>query len=194
MDLDELSTDGSVTDVSPRDFKVTLLYVLEDSCTPVGSLVFSSDEDLPLSAGREDRRKVRKRDTRPLSPPGLIDDPAPEPTPRKGPVETKTVSLMDEPPEGELPVWSHTEIMPLIIIENSSVVEKPKTTDGLLRVAGLTGIQHATGRGRFAAGGDYAAPAVKLCQFQRPVLRSTDCVCSMPRDAGSRYSDDSANI
>ena len=57
MDLDELSTDGSVTDVSPQDFKVTLLYDSEDSCTPV----FSSDEDLPLSPGQEDRRKVRKR-------------------------------------------------------------------------------------------------------------------------------------
>ena len=56
MDLDELSTDGSVTEVSPRDFKVTLLYDSEDSCTPVGSIVFSSDEDLPLSAGQEDAK------------------------------------------------------------------------------------------------------------------------------------------
>ena len=47
-----------------------------------------------------------------------------EPTPREGPVETKTVSLMDEPPEAEFLVWSDTEIMPLIIIENSSVGEK----------------------------------------------------------------------
>ena len=36
MDLDEISTDGSVTDASPHDFKVTLLYESEDSCTPVG--------------------------------------------------------------------------------------------------------------------------------------------------------------
>ena len=28
---------------------MTLLYDSEDSCTPVGSIVFSSDEDLPLS-------------------------------------------------------------------------------------------------------------------------------------------------
>ena len=134
MDLDELSTDGSVTDASPQDFKVTLLYDSEDSCTPVGSIVFSSDEDLPLSPGQEDRRKVRKRDTRPLSQPGLIDGPATEPTPMERPVETKTDSLMDKPPEAELPAWSDTEIMPLIIIENSSVVEKPKTTDGLLPI------------------------------------------------------------
>ena len=134
MDLDELFTDGSVTDASPQDFKVTLLYDSEDSCTPVGSIVFSSDEDLPLSPGQEDRRKVRKRDTRPLSQPGLIDGPATEPTPMERPVETKTDSLMDKPPEAELPAWSDTEIMPLIIIENSLVVEKPKTTDGLLLI------------------------------------------------------------
>ena len=132
MDLDELSSDGSVTGASPHDFKVTLLYDSDDSCTPVGSIVFSSDEDLPLSPGQEDRHKVRKRNTRPLSQPGLIDDPETEPVER--PVETKTDSLMDKPPEAELPMGSDTEIMPLIIIENSSVVEKPKTTDGLLPI------------------------------------------------------------
>ena len=134
MDLDELSSDGSVTGASPQDFKVTLMYDSEDSCTPVGSIVFSSDEDLPLSPGQEDRRKVRKRTTRPLSQPGLIDGPATEPTPVERPVETKTDPMMDKPPEAELPVGSDTEIMPLIIIENSLVVEKPKTTDGLLPI------------------------------------------------------------
>ena len=114
---------------------MTLLYDSEDSCTPVGSIVFSSDEDLLLSPGQEDRRKVRKRDTRLLSQPGLIEGPATEPTPRERPVETKTDSLMDKPPEAELPAWSDTEIMPLVIIENSLVVEKPKTTDGLLPIA-----------------------------------------------------------
>ena len=134
MDLDELSSDGSVTGASPQDFKVTLIYDSEDSCTPVGSIVFSSNEDLQMSPCQEDRRKVRKRNTRPLSQPGLIDDPATEPTPVERPVETKTDSLMDKPPQAELPVGSDTEIMPLIIIENSSVVEKPKTTDGLLSI------------------------------------------------------------
>ena len=47
----------------------------------------------------------------------------------------KTDSLMDKPPAAELPEWSDTEVMPLIIIENSSVVEKPKTTDGLLPIS-----------------------------------------------------------
>ena len=45
--------------------------------------------------------------------------PGDEPTPRERPVETKTDSLMDKPPEAELPAWSVTEIMPLIIIEDS---------------------------------------------------------------------------
>ena len=134
MDLDEIYTDGSVTDASPLDFKVTLLYYSEDSCTPVGSIVFPSDEDLPISPGQEDRRKVRKHDTQPLSQPGLIDGPATERTPGERPVETKTDSPMDKPPEAELQAWSDTEIMPLIIIDKSSVVEKPTTTDGLLPI------------------------------------------------------------
>ena len=54
MDLDEISTDCSVGDASPQDLKVTLLYDSEDSDTPVGSIVFSSDEDVPLSPGQED--------------------------------------------------------------------------------------------------------------------------------------------
>ena len=41
---------------------------------------------------------------------------------------------MDKPLEAELPVGSDTEIMPLIIIEDSLVVEKPKTTDRLLPI------------------------------------------------------------
>ena len=50
------------------------------------------------------------------------------------PVETKTDFLIDKPPAAELSDWSDTEVMPLIIIENSSVVEQPKTTDGLLPI------------------------------------------------------------
>ena len=76
MDLDDISSDSSVGEVSPHDFKVTLLYDSEDSDTPVGSIVFSSDEDVPLSSGQEDRRKVRKRDPRPMSQPRPVDGPA----------------------------------------------------------------------------------------------------------------------
>ena len=87
----------------------------------MGSIVFSSEEDVPLSSCQEDRRKVRKRDPRPVSQPEPTDGPAsepkPEPTPRERPVEIKTDSLIDIPPAAELPEWSDTEVMPLIIIK-----------------------------------------------------------------------------
>ena len=204
MDLDDISSDSSVGEVSPHDFKVTLLYDSEDSHTPVGSIVFSSDEDVPLSSGQEDRRKVRKRNPRPMSQPiptnapayeptprerpvdgpayeltprerpvdGLKSEPTPrkrpvdgqkseptprerpvdgpkseltpresqvdgpksEPTPRERPVDKKMDALIYIPPAADLPGWSDGEVMPLIIIENSSVVEKPRTTNGLLPV------------------------------------------------------------
>ena len=102
MDLDEICTDSSVGDASPHDFKVTLLYDLEDPDTPVGSIVFSSDEDVLLSPGQEDRRKVRKRDPRPVYQPGPTDGRASEPTPMERPVETKTDSLIDKPPAAGL--------------------------------------------------------------------------------------------
>ena len=63
-----------------------------------------------------------------------MDGPATKPTSVERPVKTKTDSMMDKPPEADLPVESDTEIMPLIIIEDSSVVEKPKTTDGPLPI------------------------------------------------------------
>ena len=66
MDLDDISSDSLVSDASPHDFKLTLLYDSEDSDTPVGSIVFSSEEDVPFSFGQEDQRKVRKRDPRPM--------------------------------------------------------------------------------------------------------------------------------
>ena len=53
----------------------------------VGSIVFSSDEDVPLSSGQEDRRKVRKRDPRPMSQPRPTNGPAYEPTTRERPVD-----------------------------------------------------------------------------------------------------------
>ena len=72
------------------------------------------------------RRRIRsKRDPRSVSQPGptdgLASEPTPEPTPTERPVEMKTDSLIDKPPAAELPEWSDTEVMPLIIIENSSV-------------------------------------------------------------------------
>ena len=65
-----------------------------------------------------------------------VDDPKSEPTPKKRPVDPKNVPLIClPPPPGDLPEWSDSEVMPLIIIENGSAVEKPRTTDGLLPVS-----------------------------------------------------------
>ena len=85
MILDDISSCSSVGDTSPHDFKVTLLYDSGDSITPVGSIVFSSDEDVPLSSGQEDRRKVRKRDPRPMNQPGPTEVPEYELLPRERP-------------------------------------------------------------------------------------------------------------
>ena len=205
MDLDDISSDSLGSEASPHDFRVTLFYDSEDSDTPVGSIVFSSDEDAPLNFGQKDRRKVRKRDPRPMNQPRPtdvpayeptprerpvdvpgyeptprerpvdvpayvptprerpvdvpayeptpregpadgsayeptlrgrpVDDPMSEPTPKKRPVDPKNVPLIYlPPPPADLPEWSDSEVMPLIIIENSSAVEKPRTTDGLLPV------------------------------------------------------------
>ena len=100
MILDDISSCSSVGDTSPHDFKVTLLYDLEDSITPVGSIVFSSDEDVPLSSGQEDRRKVRKRDPRPMNQPGPTEVPEYEPLPRERPGDVPVY----EPTPQERPV------------------------------------------------------------------------------------------
>ena len=66
------------------------------------------------------------------------DGPKSEPKPKERPVDPKTVPLMYKPPPpADLPEWSDSEVMPLIIIENSSVVEKPRTTDGLLLIGDI---------------------------------------------------------
>ena len=128
VDLDELSSDDSVVDVSPQDFKVTLLYESDDSCTPVGSIVFSSDEEPPLSPGQDDRRKVRKRNIRPSSRSELMDRPANEPARIEKSVDMNNDSLMDKPPVDELPEWSDSELMPLITLKDSPVVYKINMT------------------------------------------------------------------
>ena len=75
MILDDISSCSSVSDTSPHDFKVTRLYDSEDSITPVGSILFLSDEDVPLSSGQEDQRKVRKRYPRPMDSAGTDRSP-----------------------------------------------------------------------------------------------------------------------
>ena len=54
MNLDDISSDSLGSEASPHDFKVTLLYDSGDSDTPVGSIVFSLDEDALLNFGQED--------------------------------------------------------------------------------------------------------------------------------------------
>ena len=64
-----------------------------------------------------------------------VDDPKAEPTPKQKLVDPKNVPLIClPPPPADLPDWSESAVMPLIVIENSSAVEKPRTTDGLLPV------------------------------------------------------------
>ena len=57
------------------------------SITPVGSIVFSSDEDVPLSSGQEDRRKVRRREPCRNDQPGLTEVPEYVPEPKERPVD-----------------------------------------------------------------------------------------------------------
>ena len=87
FELDDISSASSVGDTSTNDFKLTLSYDTEDLITPVGSIVFSSEEDVPLSSGQEDRSKVRKRDPRPRGQPRPTDVPEYVPTPRERPVD-----------------------------------------------------------------------------------------------------------
>ena len=85
--LDDISSASSVGDTSTNDYKLTLSYDTEDSITPVGSIVFSSEEDVPLSSGQEDRRKVRKQDPRQKDQPGPTEVPKYVPKPRERPVD-----------------------------------------------------------------------------------------------------------
>ena len=89
---------------------------------PVDDVVYdSAPRDRPV-----DDQKLRGR-------PG--DDQTYEPKPKGRPVDLNTVPLWCEPPPpADLPEWSESEVMPLIIIDNSSVVNKPNTTDGLLPI------------------------------------------------------------
>ena len=123
VDLNALSSDDSEVDVTPQDFKVTLLCNSDDSCNPVGSIMFSSEEDPPLSPGQDDRQKVRKRNIRPSCRSELMDRPANEPARVEKSVDMKKDSLMDKPPVDELPEWSDSELMPLISLKDSPVAD-----------------------------------------------------------------------
>ena len=165
------------------------------------------------------------------------------PRPKETPVDPKTVPLLYKPPPpSDLPEWSDSEVMPLIIIENNSGVANPRTPDGLLPVGSdilspqspeLTSLedqgvlsaplspnrvrkghsQDMPAEGsifdvspdvpgfnmRPAGGGvqpiETTQPlAVEQRRFQQPVLRSTNCVCSVPKYLGDGYNDDFAHL
>ena len=77
-------------------------------------------------------RPVDDQKSGPMTSGGPADGPKTEPRPKERPVDPKTVPLMYKPPPpSDLPEWSDSEVMPLIIIENNSGVANPRTTDGL---------------------------------------------------------------
>ena len=122
VDLDGLSSDDSGAYAPPQDLKVTLLYDSDDLCTPVGSIVFSSDEDLPLCPGQDDRHKVCKRNSRPSSRSELLDRPANEPARIEKSVDMNNDSMTYKPPVDD------SKLMPLITLKNSPVVDKTNMT------------------------------------------------------------------
>ena len=123
VDLDVLSSDDSEVDITPQDYRVTLLCNSDDSRTPVGSVQFSSEEDHSLSSGQDDRRKVRKRNNRPLCRSDSMDRPADEPAKVETSVDMENDSLMNKQLVDELPEWSDSELMPLIYLKDTSVVD-----------------------------------------------------------------------
>ena len=70
-----------------NDYKLTLPTESTHSITPVGSIVFSSDDDVPLSSGQEDRCKVRRREVGENDRPGPNEVPEYVPKPREEPVD-----------------------------------------------------------------------------------------------------------
>ena len=107
--LDDLSSVSSIGNTSTNDFNMDTAR----SITPVGSIVFSSEEDAPLISGQEDRRKVQRRELSRIDQPGPTDVPEYVPEPRKRPVDVPkytptprdrpvTVSTMGEKPVSAL--------------------------------------------------------------------------------------------
>ena len=80
-------------------------------------------------------RPVDDQESGPMTSGGPADGPKSGPRAKETPVDPKTVPLLYKPPPpSDLPEWSDSEVMPLIIIENSSGVANPRTPDGLIPV------------------------------------------------------------
>ena len=122
--LDDISSASSIGETTTNDYRLTLPTKSTHSITPVGSIVFSSGDDVPLCSGQEDRRKVQRRDVDEDGLPGQnevleyvpiprtkpVDIPIYIPTPRDWPVEVPIMGArpaddrMHDPMLGEWPV------------------------------------------------------------------------------------------
>ena len=122
--LDDISSASLIGETTTNDYKLTLPTKLTHSITPVGSIVLSSDDDVPLCSGQEDRRKVQRRDVDedglpcpnevleyvPIPRKKPVDIPMYIPTPRDRPVEVPLMGVrpaddrMYDPMLGEWPV------------------------------------------------------------------------------------------
>ena len=132
VDLDVLSSDDSELDVTPQDYKITVLCNSDDSRTPMGSVQFSSEEDYPLSSGQDDRRKVRKLINRPVGRSDLMDQRMDEPAKGETSVDMGIDLLIDKQPVDEFPEWSDSELMPLIFLKETSAMDMMDLTVYLL--------------------------------------------------------------
>ena len=96
--LDDLSSVSSIENTSTNDYKMDTAL----SITPAGSIVFSSEEDVPSSSGQEDRRKVRRREPCQNNQPGPTEVPEYVPEPRERPVDIPiyTPTPRDRPVNG----------------------------------------------------------------------------------------------
>ena len=124
VDLDVLSSDDSEVNVTPQEYKVTLLCNSDDSRTP--------EDDYPLRSGQDDRRKVRKCSNRPLGRSDSMDRPTDEPAKVETLVDMGNDSFIGKQPVDELPEWSDSELMPLILLKDTSAVDMLDLTGCLL--------------------------------------------------------------
>ena len=104
--LDDLSSVSSTGNTSTNDSKMDTAR----SITPVGSIVFSSEKDVPLSSGQEYRLKVQRREPGRNDQPGPTEVPEYVPEPRERPVDlpiyipTPRDQPVTDPKMGEKPV------------------------------------------------------------------------------------------
>ena len=85
--LDDISSASSIGDTPINGYKLKTSSESAHSITPVGLIVFSSDEDVPLSSGQEDRRKLQRWEVCQNDQPGPTEVPEYVPKPRERPVD-----------------------------------------------------------------------------------------------------------